>query len=868
MNDTAMRCGVVLVWLSVAATAAAELPRPVGQWRPRDPNEKHYKRAVVDAPPNFDISRAGAISMWCRSDEPVGALFSWGREEESGSRNLAVVFDTRLDWGEPGREVRLWAGGKRRYTTYSTELPDMAVDRWTHVVVSIDGPTMTFHYDGQPVMEVVLPFVLDLTGQSLRVGRYQWSGEDVFCGSIDKVAIYDRALTRGQVLELYRQQCKLFDHDATLFARPDVEVAVQSEAGRLAVRARCGRMGDLPAGAKVRASIGDRVITVFADPNGRPMLLLLDVAELPPGDVTVEVSVHDAAGKRIGEATRTDVSWPGRDEAFRGVRVLNNLVWELINEKPGGVAGQLKFAFTQPKRRWIYIHCTGQHIDITVDGETVTLPEQMLYLPTGEHTLAIQPSDESARVDSLIVRSIPQLIFDSMIPIPHVESAIPYNEDFIRRHIVPHVNTFTVIESNRKPRPQQPLFKEIFRSGRRILGHCLVPREVDGKPITGEAAAEFISKTWGMTRADMHGVVADEFGISREHCAAYADAVRRLEPGRDYFPYVGRLYTGEAGRKLVQALVDTGSAFLMKRYLRCPSTEQSARDAAWRAFVPEAGRYRTLCPGSIESMIVCFGYMCTPNEFLNVVPQANYKTFLDMQFHLVANEPEFWATRGLTNYYVHYADEETTRWLVHLYRHYGIEGHMQPAAADPFNDSRLMTNGDFADGTEHWKVSSAAPDSIRIVDEIHFGWLQGRYPYTPRGDSALVMVRSKDKPNRVSQTIRHLQPGRRYAFRMISAEYGDFTRKERHALRVTIDGADVQPDQSYTHIFHNSYAHSYGKYGSDQDAWMNYHWILFRAKAATAELSVTDWASDGEPGGRVGQPLMFNYVQVHPYFEN
>ena len=130
------------------------------------------------------------------------------------------------------------------------------------------------------------------------------------------------------------------------------------------------------------------------------------------------------------------------------------------------------------------------------------------------------------------------------------------------------------------------------------------------------------------------------------------------------------------------------------------------------------------------------------------------------------------------------------------------------------------------------------------------------------------MVRSKDKPNRVSQTIRHLQPGRRYAFRMISAEYGDFTRKERHALRVTIDGADVQPDQSYTHIFHNSYAHSYGKYGSDQDAWMNYHWILFRAKAATAELSVTDWASDGEPGGRVGQPLMFNYVQVHPYFEN
>ena len=50
--------------------------------------------------------------------------------------------------------------------------------------------------------------------------------------------------------------------------------------------------------------------------------------------------------------------------------------------------------------------------------------------------------------------------------------------------------------------------------------------------------------------------------------------------------------------------------------------------------------------------------------------------------------------------------------------------------------------------------------------------------------------------------------------------------------------------------------------------YMNYHWRVFRAKGKTAKLTVSDWVSDTEPGGPVGQELMFNFIEVQPYIGN
>ena len=49
---------------------------------------------------------------------------------------------------------------------------------------------------------------------------------------------------------------------------------------------------------------------------------------------------------------------------------------------------------------------------------------------------------------------------------------------------------------------------------------------------------------------------------------------------------------------------------------------------------------------------------------------------------------------------------------------------------------------------------------------------------------------------------------------------------------------------------------------------MNYHWRVFRAKGATAKLTVTDWQDDKQPGGPIGQELMFNSIEIQPYIED
>jgi len=46
---------------------------------------------------------------------------------------------------------------------------------------------------------------------------------------------------------------------------------------------------------------------------------------------------------------------------------------------------------------------------------------------------------------------------------------------------------------------------------------------------------------------------------------------------------------------------------------------------------------------------------------------------------------------------------------------------------------------------------------------------------------------------------------------------------------------------------------------------MNYHWRVFRANGTTAKLTVSDWKSAAEPGGPIGQELMYNFVQMQPY---
>ena len=106
---------------------------------------------------------------------------------------------------------------------------------------------------------------------------------------------------------------------------------------------------------------------------------------------------------------------------------------------------------------------------------------------------------------------------------------------------------------------------------------------------------------------------------------------------------------------------------------------------------------------------------------------------------------------------------------------------------------------------------------------------------------------------------------------MITADYQELqqgkSEPQKHGVSIALDGVTVPPGKSFQHVNANNYAHGLGAFKEQNKAWMNYHFRVFRATGPTAKLALSDWAGPEAPGGPVGQELMFNFIEVQPYFE-
>jgi hypothetical protein len=49
--------------------------------------------------------------------------------------------------------------------------------------------------------------------------------------------------------------------------------------------------------------------------------------------------------------------------------------------------------------------------------------------------------------------------------------------------------------------------------------------------------------------------------------------------------------------------------------------------------------------------------------------------------------------------------------------------------------------------------------------------------------------------------------------------------------------------------------------------WITYHWIVFRAKSANANITVSDWDSAQTEAASFGQEQTFNFLVLVPYHE-
>ena len=580
---------------------------------------------------------------------------------------------------------------------------------------------------------------------------------------------------------------------------------------------------------------------------------------LPWGAYDVRACFKDAAGREIVAAEA--VLLPAGTQR---IKRLNNVTCELVDAAAPALRGASEIEFMNPRDGWCFFRLSG-NASITLDDDEQALAvsksnekavEVMRHLPAGRHLLRTAGTPQA-----LVVRAIPELLYHEF----------PQEVDgYFKEHVIDNVNSF-VISSDRLDSPD---FLKWQPSGRRWYAAWPVLRVIQNENIQNYADAyKHIAVTPGYTNPLTHGLMADEFMNSEPNCAIFADAVRKLNAtpafaSQAFGAYVNQLYGGPEGQEFVQALSDTDAVLAWKRYLPTHDDEQAAREFLHDELVEHAENYRELCPGSLEHIAVCFGYFTLAGgHLLNATPWVNYKKYLDMQFNTVVTDPAFIGTYGLMSYHSSYADEETVRWGAHLFRHYGIEGNVEPATSEPYVLPHLA-NTDFVHGLKGWTVDPAEKESIRGALSPGFGHLQTRYGGAP-GDNALVTVRSAARPNRFSQEITDLQPGKLYTFRMMSSDFKDMSNKEQHVVSISLDDVTLIPERTVIQHFPSPTWSSHAPYdGKKRLAWITYRWYLFRANGTTAKLTVSDWADDTNPGGEIGRQLMHNYVHVQSYYES
>ena len=798
--------------------------------------------------------------------------------------------------------------------------------RWHHVVVKrYERTTYALHVDGIYIDECkgTTP-----TYTAIHLGLAP--GQPRFKGLIGEVRLYDRCLTNVEVTRNYTEAKGIvtdglvgwwkLDGDVkdsvggnhgegtgalnwvpgrgkALFDRPRIRARFFPEPARMSVEVDARQMGPFPPDASweivLRNSVGAVVKKqrVAPMPAGREGAVFLTIEAPVPGEHEVAVRVLGSQEKQIGKSALVKVAVSKRPAWTKRAKVLNNLVMELLNVGEHIASGNRRYTFLNPRDGWVFFSATaadslrrGDRVEIRVNALPEASPlivqetgaerthEAMRYLPAGEHALNVSVNGQ-ASLNSLVVRAVPEIIFGEFGDRPRIRQYGLYDLAFLKRiGMLRNVNTIQGCANFENKAP--PFCHEWQKQGGRWIGE-----RTKGTEKTAAAAAEFWMHPITVTQPFIDGLLIDEFmqfKPMQTEAAKMMLADKRFE-GKLFYPYVCSPVPrrgGEEGIRLFRLVMDSGNRVAWERYLQ----EQPDEADAWNMLNTCVRRQLQMYwlkpfPDAPKHVVMVFGnYLSGPPESLNVHPTVDYKVWMDMQYHLVANDPLFFGLYGLMEYGLSCADEEHIRWAARLYRHYAIEGRTEMLSPQYGFRYRLthVRNPDFDKGLDGWTLKSAGQGSIGVRKFNEYSRLQGRYPTTTQGDRFLWMKRSADGANAVSQEITGLVPGRLYSLKMFTGDYGDLvagaSEKKTHAVSIGIDNAEfISPKCFQTEVCNPWY--TIGTFTPQQPFWVNFHGRVFRPKGNSAKLTISDWLSAKDPGGPIGQEIICNFLELQPHLE-
>ena len=594
-------------------------------------------------------------------------------------------------------------------------------------------------------------------------------------------------------------------------------------------------------------------------------------ADLPWGAYDVRAALKDDQGREVVSTRSLATVLPGGKQR---IKVLNNMVSELLNTAERGMVGEKEIEFMNPRDGWVFFSLSAGG-RARLDSEAEPLPawragsnpaETMRLLKAGRHALHLEGQPQQ-----VIVRAVPALFYSC--------HPGPFAWEFLKEHVLADCNTILGHAGH-----VDADAREWAATGRTWLSFACAPGHgVGGEDFyTGERYYEALLASEGFSHPAARGVMVDQIGSSSvAQKIEFARALTRIlqnpaASGHGFHPwYEGLVFGSEGDLAFMKVVLEAGWPFSYYVYLIEQNTEELVRADIQATIVRLALSADRQIPGSLRRAIVTLGYWSDVALGLiqDVDPGANFKVLMQIQQETLANDPALFGLYGVFWYYSPYVDEEILRWSAALYRHYGIEGKTTPLTSDPYRLPHIK-NGDFAEGVQGWALTEAEAGAIGVHHLAGYGSLQGRYVGGTRGDSFLVTKRSAQGPNSFSQEIRNLTSGRAYSLKMITANYRNIIEeksvKEDDAISIALANVDLieRAGKNQSQSKPNHYGFPLGKFRGDYYAYMNYHWYVFRAKGDTARLTVSDWAGAEKPGGPVGQEVMYNYIQVEPYLED
>ena len=617
------------------------------------------------------------------------------------------------------------------------------------------------------------------------------------------------------------------------------------------------------------------------DGSGRAVL---DFGRLKLGEHTLALRVTAPDG---GVLAMNDYRFTARAEPPCGPsgRRLNNFVTELVRTTLR--SGEVRFF--RPEEGWVWIAFDGTDGKAVgfVDGEASPsvrrrpaerLTEAVRWVKAGWHVLRVK----DAACGGLRIHAVKNLAQSACLldfgPCDFSGECYKMTYPFWRRFVLP---SLTVVNNAYRVIRRRPADLDAYRAR--------------GMGIWGEISIKFSSPLWldaeGQWKALMDSDWGRGYDASVDESAIGAQRLQHVIFSENCWKMLAlrphqrvNMYWGDATQNVyndpkvhaseLMAIANTGDGHgvaLPEMYapvMRTPEETDRWIDLFERqtggigAFAPAA---KAMTVFNVSPWIDLGHWSDYPH------PEGDIKAMYARLLHAFATRPGFAENSGLAAGGSVAGDEETRRWLARLFRYYGLEGGTENLA-DVFGyrwAPGFVKNVDFDRGLADWTAEPAEKRSLRSAKVRRYGVrIQGRKK-VPNGvgDNVASFVTSAARPNRLSQRVTGLEPGKLYALHFCAPNRADLKTPAKEvpplAFRARLEGAEELAGLRFRHMAVNTKDKAAAKEG--RCVHLPIYRYVFRAKASEATLVFEDRGEDGS-AAPAGTEQILNYVIFRPYY--